>query len=64
MLTMKNLPYSSELQTITLTEDTLLSDKDFSCKEDVIAKAGDTVTTKEYANYGVVKHPIYGIFRY
>ena len=45
------------------TEDILLSDKDFSDKENQIARTGDEIFIKHTRNFGMVTHPIFGIFR-
>lgn len=72
MKMMKDLPFpdlpsegkpSEEIE-YTLPEDTLLDDSGFSDKEEQIAKAGDVVKLKTWPNYGMVKHPVHGIFRY
>jgi hypothetical protein len=47
-----------------LKHDTVLSDKDFSNKDNVLAKAGETVRIQHLRNYGSVWHPVHGFFRY
>jgi hypothetical protein len=69
---MKDLPFpdlpegASKSATVefTLDDDYLLDDTAFSDKEDAMAQKGDVVTLTTYENYGMVKHPVHGAFRY
>lgn len=68
MMEIKDLPWDSlkigESMLFTLEQSLYLSDYAFSNKEDKIAVKGDTIKMYHYPNYGLVRHPIYGFFRY
>lgn len=71
MKTMADFPYPplpsgksfSDATEFVLDEDYLLED-DFSDKESRVANKGDTVSLRHYPNFGTVKHPVHGTFRY
>ena len=67
MQTMKDIPYppiGSPIKGLMLSEDLLLDDSAFSDKPLQIARKGETIFISCYENYGLVQHPIHGIFRY
>lgn len=72
MLTMADLPYPplpedrgySDVVEYTLPDDLVLDDSAFSNKKTELARKGEKITLRHYPNYGLVKHPVHGIFRY
>ena len=66
MITMKDIPWPpvGKPTLYTLPEDILLSDKDFSNKQDIVVHKGQTISIATTQNYGYVYIPHFGIFRY
>lgn len=57
-------PVLGAITEFTCDADYLLDDSAFSNKTNQIAKKEDVVRLATYLNFGVVNHPVHGIFRF
>lgn len=66
MLTMPQLDYGNlgDCKEVVLEDDLLLDDSSFSNTPLQVAKKGDTVIIQHCLYYGLVAHPVHGLFRY